>query len=62
LVNLHSLGLAADSWPSPRDERLNEHWLNSLAGARVEIERWRREYNEERPKKALGDPPPGLYA
>ncbi|MBO9790005.1 integrase core domain-containing protein, partial [Xanthomonas phaseoli pv. dieffenbachiae] len=25
-----------------------------LTPARTEIERWRREYNEERPKKAIG--------
>jgi putative transposase len=37
-----------------RDECLNEHWFTSLEHARVEIERWRREYNEERPKKSLG--------
>lgn len=34
-----------------RDECLNEHWLTSLAHAEVIIEAWRREYNEERPKK-----------
>jgi transposase InsO family protein len=45
-----------------RDECLNEHWFTSLAHARVEIERWRREYNEERPKKALGGLTPALYA
>jgi transposase InsO family protein len=33
-----------------RDECLNEHWFTSLAHARVVIESWRREYNEERPK------------
>jgi len=33
-----------------RDECLNEHWFASLMHAKVEIERWRREYNEERPK------------
>lgn len=32
-----------------RDECLNEHWFPSLLHARTEIERWRREYNEERP-------------
>ncbi|GAA0252131.1 hypothetical protein GCM10009126_16840 [Rhodanobacter caeni] len=37
-----------------RDECFNEHWFPSLLHARAEIERWRREYNEERPKKALG--------
>jgi putative transposase len=36
-----------------RDECLNEHWFTSLAHARVVIETWRREYNEERPKRVL---------
>lgn len=37
----------------PRDECLNEHWLQTLLHARTEIERWRREYNEERSKRAV---------
>ncbi len=37
-----------------RDECLNEHWFTALLHARTEIERWRREYNEERPKNAIG--------
>ena len=37
-----------------RDECLNEHWFTSLAHTQVLIEAWRREYNEERPKKGLG--------
>jgi len=45
-----------------RDECLNEHWFVSLAHAKVEIERWRREYNEERPKKSLGGLTPAFYA
>lgn len=45
-----------------RDECLNEHWFTSLAHARIEIDRWRREYNEERPKKSLGGIPPAIYA
>jgi transposase InsO family protein len=45
-----------------RDECLNEHWFPSLLHARTEIERWRREYNEERPKKALGGLTPAAYA
>jgi transposase InsO family protein len=45
-----------------RDECLNEHWFTSLTHARVEIERWRREYNEERPKRSLGGLPPATYA
>ncbi|KWV10043.1 transposase [Xanthomonas translucens] len=30
--------------------------------ARTEIERWRREYNEERPKKAIDGMTPADYA
>ncbi len=45
-----------------RDECLNEHWFMSLSHARSEIEAWRREYNEERPKKALGGLTPAEYA
>ena len=45
-----------------RDECLNEHWFTSLAHARVVIENWRREYNEERPKRALGGLTPASYA
>jgi len=45
-----------------RDECLNEHWFTSLAHAQLVIERWRREYNEERPKKRLGGLTPAAYA
>lgn len=45
-----------------RDECLNEHWFTSIEHARAEIERWRREYNEERPKKSLGGLTPAQYA
>ncbi len=45
-----------------RDECLNEHWFTSLAHAQVIIEVWRREYNEERPKEALGGLTPSAYA
>lgn len=45
-----------------RDEYLNEHWFVSLAHARVVIEAWRREYNEERPKRSLGGLTPSAYA
>jgi putative transposase len=38
----------------PRDECLNERWFPSLAHAKQVIEIWRREYNEQRPKKSLG--------
>lgn len=45
-----------------RDECLNEHWFTSLLHARAVIETWRREYNHERPKKALGGLTPSAYA
>ena len=45
-----------------RDECLNEHWFTGLLHARTLIETWRREYNEERPKKALGGMTPAAYA
>ena len=45
-----------------RDECLNEHWFTSLQQAKVLIEAWRREYNEERPKKSLGGLTPAAYA
>ena len=45
-----------------RDECLNEHWFPNLLHARAIIETWRREYNEERPKKVLGGMTPAAYA
>lgn len=45
-----------------RDECLNENWFVNLHHARVLINAWRREYNEERPKKALGGLTPAAYA
>ena len=45
-----------------RDECLNEHWFTSLAHAQAVIETWRREYNDERPKKGLGGLTPAAYA
>ena len=45
-----------------RDECLNENWFLNLHHARVLIEAWRREYNEERPKRALGGLTPAAYA
>ncbi len=45
-----------------RDECLNETWFLNLAHAQAVIEVWRREYNEERPKKALGGLTPAAYA
>ena len=45
-----------------RDECLNEHWFVNLAYVQTLIEAWRREYNEERPKKVLGGLTPAAYA
>jgi putative transposase len=45
-----------------REECLSEHWFETLAHARHEIERWRRYYNERRPHSALGYVPPAVYA
>ncbi|NJC36038.1 transposase InsO family protein [Xanthomonas arboricola] len=45
-----------------RDECLNEHWFPTLLRARTSIESWRRDYNEERPKRALGGLTPDQYA
>lgn len=45
-----------------RDECLNEHLFTSLAHAQAVIEAWRREYNDERPKKGLGGLTPTAYA
>lgn len=37
-----------------RDECLYEHWFPTLLHARASIESWRRDYDKERPKRALG--------
>jgi transposase InsO family protein len=36
--------------------------VHSLANAQVVIETWRREYNDERPKKGLGGLTPAAFA
>lgn len=41
---------------------LNEHWFTSIEHARVVIEKWRTEYNDERPKKSLGGITPSQHA
>ena len=45
-----------------RDECLNKHWFTTLAEARQIIEAWRREYNESRPHRALGERTPREFA
>jgi putative transposase len=38
-----------------RAECLNAHWFRKLSEAQEIIEAWRREYNESRPRRALGE-------
>jgi putative transposase len=45
-----------------RDECLNEQWFLTLAQARQEIARWRRDYNEVRPHSSVGRIPPAQLA
>lgn len=45
-----------------RDECLNLHWFLSLRDARMEVERWRQDYNRVRPHSALGDLSPAEFA
>lgn len=45
-----------------RDECLNDHWLTSLAEARIRIAAWRRDYNEHRPHSALNYQTPAEFA
>lgn len=40
-----------------RDECLNQNWFLNLEDAKFEIERWRKEYNSERPHSALKTTP-----
>ncbi len=45
-----------------RDEHLNREWYGSLAEARVLLEAWRCEYNDERPHSSLAYLTPNEYA
>ena len=45
-----------------RDECLNENTFDSLSEAREEIERWRVDYNTNRPHRALGQQTPEGFA
>ena len=45
-----------------RDECLNTHGFTTLGDAREIIEAWRREYNESRPHRALGERTPYEFA
>ena len=45
-----------------RDECLNGEIFFDLADAREKLERWRHDYNENRPHSALGDRTPAEFA
>jgi len=45
-----------------RDECLGMHWFKNRVEARVVIEDWRREYNEDRPHSSLGQLTPTEFA
>jgi putative transposase len=45
-----------------RAECLDAHWFTSLSEAKQGIETWRREYNESRPHRALGERTPSEFA
>ena len=44
-----------------RDECLNMEWFRNLREAQVVIERWRRQYNEERPHSSLAYETPHAF-
>jgi len=45
-----------------RDECLNANWFQSIGHAKQQIERWREEYNRERPHSSLGYLTPAEFA
>ena len=45
-----------------RGECLNTHWFPTRGEAKQMIEAWRREYNESRPHRALGERTPQEFA
>lgn len=44
-----------------RDECLNVHWFSDLDDARMKIEAWRNEFNNERPHSSLGNLTPNEF-
>jgi len=47
---------------SVRDEFLNVNWFETLDDARLGVQAWRDDYNDERPHSSLGDEPPSAFA
>lgn len=44
-----------------REECLNLHWFSSIEDAKIKIEAWRKDYNEQRPHSALGQETPRAF-
>jgi putative transposase len=44
-----------------RRECLSQHWFHSIEDAQRTLDRWREEYNNERPHSSLGDLAPTPY-
>ncbi len=52
-------GLESDQvWDLKQAQDENVHWFLSLADAHGKLESWRRDYNEVRPRSAIGNKPP----
>tara|TARA_Y100000031_G_C7958486_1_gene264835 strand:+ start:282 stop:527 length:246 start_codon:yes stop_codon:yes gene_type:complete len=45
-----------------RDEYLNTRCFLSLEDAKIQIEQWRKDYNQFRPHSSIGRMPPEHYA
>ena len=45
-----------------RDECLNENWFDTPDEAKILIEKWRKDYNEQRPHSSLRGMAPAAYA
>ena len=44
-----------------RDEFLSAHWFGRLEDVRVHLEKWRQDYNEQRPHSSLGNLTPSEW-
>ena len=45
-----------------REECLDLHWFSFLEDAKIKIEAWRKDYNEQRPHSALRQETPRAFA
>ena len=44
-----------------REECLDQNWFERIEEARIKIEEWRKDYNENRPHRALGQQTPSAF-